>query len=173
VKVIELPYQNGGLAMGLVLPDAVDGLAALEAKLSADGLDKWFGAMKTTKVVVSLPKIEIDPGAPLALGDALSALGMPLAFDKAKADFTGIANPPSPADRLSIAQVFHKAFVKVDEKGTEAAAATAAPMAAAGAAPEPEKPAVFNADHPFLFFLRDVRSGMILFMGRVNDPASK
>jgi serpin B len=172
VKVLELPYQNGALAMGFVLPDAVDGLAAVEAQLAPEALDKWFGAMKPTKVIVSLPKIDLEPGDALALADTLSALGMPLAFDRAKADFTGIASPPSPDDRLFIGQVFHKAFVKVDEKGTEAAAATGTAMAA-GAAMPASPPLVFNADHQFLFFLRDTRSGMILFMGRVNDPASK
>jgi len=87
------------------------------------------------------------------------------------ADFTGIANPPDPRDRLFISEVFHKAFVKVDEKGTEAAAATAVVMDRAGAVMV--QPAEFKADHPFLFFIRDNASGMILFMGRVADPSSK
>ena len=100
-------------------------------------------------------------------------MGMPLAFDRGSADFTGIANPPRAQDRLFIAQVFHKAFVKVDEKGTEAAAATAVMAATAGAAPAPEEVKVFKADHPFLFVLRDTRSGLILFMGRVADPSAR
>src|SRR5262249_44036035 len=116
---------------------------------------------------------EINPESSLSIGDTLSALGMPLAFDQEKADFTGIANPPKPTDRLYIAKVFHKAFVKVDEKGTEAAAATAVSMGRGGAAPPPAAPLEFRADHPFLFFLRDTRSGVILFMGRVSDPAAK
>jgi serpin B len=174
VKVLELPYQNGALAMSLVLPDAVDGLDALEARLTPEALGKWLGALAGVKVDVSLPRLEIDPPDPLSLGDRLQELGMPLAFDRRQADFTGIASPPSPEDRLSIAKVFHKAFVKVDEKGTEAAAATAVTMAVAGAAaPPPTPPPEFKADHPFLFFLRDVRSGMILFMGRVGDPAAR
>jgi serpin B len=98
---------------------------------------------------------------------------MPIAFDRNKADFTGIADPPSAADRLFISKVFHKAFVKLDEKGTEAAAATAVVMARAGAAPPSKPPAVFKADHPFLFLLRHVPSGAILFMGRVSDPSKK
>jgi serpin B len=97
----------------------------------------------------------------------LKDLGMPLAFDAARADFTGIAKPARAEDRLSIGEVFHKAFVKVDEKGTEAAAATAVSMVAGG---PPPKPVQFVADHPFLFFLRDRRTGLILFMGRVVDP---
>ncbi len=97
-------------------------------------------------------------------------MGMPTPFDRLAADFTGIGNPPNPDQRLYITQVFHKAFVKVDEEGTEAAAATAVVMAEAGAAPPSEPPPEFRADHPFLFFLRDLRSGAILFAGRVDDP---
>jgi serpin B len=127
----------------------------------------------TTRVIVSLPKFEIDPATSLSLADTLKALGMSLAFDRGKADFAGIANPPSPADRLWISKVFHKAFVRVDEKGTEAAAATAVVAAPAGAAPPTTQPPEFKADHPFLFLLRDTPTGLILFMGRVSDPASK
>ncbi len=173
VKVLELPYQNGALAMDFVLPDEVDGLDAVEARLTSAVFDKWMGAMAAHKVTVSLPKAEVAPAEALALAPTLAAMGMPLAFDRAKADFTGIANPPSPEDRLYVSAVFHKAFVKMDEKGTEAAAATALPMARAGAALEPEQPQEFKADHPYLFFLRDVRSGLVLFMGRVLDPQSK
>ncbi|MFO0760028.1 MAG: serpin family protein [Byssovorax sp.] len=170
VKVLEMPYVGGQLAMTIVLPDAADGLDAVESKLSQKTFDGWIGAMKHQQVMVSLPKFEVNPQASLSLGDILIGMGMPLAFDADKADFTGIANPPSPADRLYISKVFHKAFVKVDEKGTEAAAATAVVMARAGGAPM--KPAEFKADHPFLFALRDLRSGIILFMGRVSDPST-
>jgi serpin B len=129
--------------------------------------------MQGERVIVALPKFEINPATSLSLGDTLQALGMPLAFDRAKADFTGIANPPNPADRLFIAKVFHKAFVKLDEKGTEAAAATAVVMARAGGAAPSKPPAEFKADHPFLFVLRQVKSGAILFMGRVSDPGGE
>ena len=93
-----------------------------------------------------------------------------LGSSRGRATFAGIADPPSPADRLYISQVFHKAFVAVDERGTEAAAATAVVMARAGSAMPAEPPAPFTADHPFLFFIRDLRSGAILFMGRLTDP---
>jgi serpin B len=173
VKALELPYKDGEASMVVVLPDAVDGLEALERMLTAASLDAWMGAMTTERATVSLPKFEIDPQGSLALTGALQALGMKLAFERGKADFTGIANPKSPADRLYISAVFHKAFVKVDEKGTEAAAATAIVAARAGAAAPSGPPKEFKADHPFLFFLRDARSGMILFMGRVADPSTK
>jgi serpin B len=93
------------------------------------------------------------------------------AFDRDRADFTGIANPPNKADRLFISQVFHKGFVRVDEKGTEAAAATAVSMARAGGMPAEPRP--FKADHPFSFVIRDNASGLILFLGRVLDPTTE
>jgi serpin B len=161
------------MVMTLVLPDAPDGLGALEQRLSPEVLSKWVSAMQRDRVDVALPKFEINPAASLSLGDTLTALGMPLAFDQHKADFSGMIGPANAADRLFISKVFHKAFVKVDEKGTEAAAATAVVISLESAA-LPSKPAAeFKADHPFLFFLRDVKSGAILFMGRVSDPAAK
>ena len=120
--------------MLVVLPDAVDGLSALEASLTSERLDAIVTSLSPTRVVVSLPKFEIDPTGSLPLGDVLQALGMKAAFSRDRADFTAMANPPDPADRLFISQVFHKAFVRVDEKGTEAAAATAVVMARAAAA---------------------------------------
>ncbi len=172
VEILELPYQGGALAMDFVLPDARDGLAAVEARLTPAVFDRWIGAATTTNVDVSLPKLEIAPPDALSVGDTLAALGMPLAFDCAGADFTGIGNP-SRGERLFLSKVFHKAFIKLDEKGTEAAAATAAVPAVAGLGPVAEAPRQFKADHPFLFFLRDVRSGLVLFMGRAADPASR
>ncbi|MFS8066641.1 MAG: serpin family protein [Byssovorax sp.] len=171
VKLLEMPYQGGALAMTLVLPDPVDGLAALEARLSQATLDAWLGARAGDYIDVKLPKLEIDPVGSLSLKETLRALGMPLAFLETKADFTGIAQPRVNGSRLYVEQVFHKAFIKVDEQGTEAAAATAVTMRgkSRGGPPKVE----FHADHPFLFFLRDVRSGMILFMGRVSDPTAK
>jgi serpin B len=100
-------------------------------------------------------------------------MGMPLAFDRRQADFTGIANPKDPEDRLYVSSVFHKGFIKVDEKGTEAAAASAVVMARAGGARPVAPPKEFKADHPFLYLLRDTRSGLVLFMGRVADPSAR
>ena len=171
LKALELPYKGGQMSMLVVLPDAVDGLAALETSLTPERLEAIVTSLSATRVAVTLPRFEIDPAASLPLGDVLQALGMKAAFSRDKADFTAMANPPDPADRLFISEVFHKAFVRVDEKGTEAAAATAVVMARAAAAMA--RPAEFKADHPFLFFIRDNASGMILFMGRVADPSAK
>jgi serpin B len=163
VQVLEMPYEGGDLAMSFVLPRAQDGLGAVEARLDDATLASWLGAGETAEVAVSLPKFTIDPPAPAALAEELKALGMPTAFDETAADFRGMA-----PERLHISDVFHKAFVKVEERGTEAAAATAAVMIPMGIVPQP--PREFRADHPFLFFLRDLRSGVILFAGRVEKP---
>ncbi|MEJ7597942.1 MAG: serpin family protein [Kofleriaceae bacterium] len=171
LAALELPYKGGSMSMLIVVPDAVDGLPALERSFDAGKLDALVSSLKPERVWLQLPKFEIAPAQSLSLGDQLVALGMPLAFDRKRADFTGIANPTNPEDRLVIAKVFHKAFIKVDEKGTEAAAATAVSMARAGGAPA--KPTELKADRPFLYFIRDTASGLVLFMGRVSDPSVK
>jgi len=169
VKVLELPYAGGALSLTLVLPDAPLGLDALEKRMQRSTLEKWSSASSGRSVSVALPKFKIDPSAPLRLSRPLQSMGMGLAFDADKADFSGIAATATAHPRLRLSEVFHKAFIKIDEKGTEAAAATGG-LAVAGAALPNEKVAEFHADHPFLFFLRDRSSGMILFMGRVADP---
>ena len=163
LKALALPYEGGSLSMLVVLPDRVDGLAALEDSLTAPVLDGLVKSLESTQVMVALPKFELGPPT-LALGDALRRMGMPLAFDPERADFTRIAKDPR--DRLFIAEAYHKAFVKVDEKGTEAAAASAGNM-------WDSAPAEFKADHPFLFLIRDEASGLVLFLGRVADPSGE
>ena len=118
--------------------------------------------------VATLPGAGSDPPEPMELSRPLQALGMAQAFDAGRADFTGIANPPRPQDRLYIGAVFHKAFVKIDEKGTEAAAATGVVMPRGASMPPPVPE--FKADHPFLFFIVDKATGLALFMGRVAEP---
>lgn len=168
VSVVELRYKGGSLSMVVVLPDRVDGLAAVEKSLDPAALDRLLASMQSQQVLVAIPKFEVKPPS-LALKEHLQAMGMGIAFQEGKADFTGMADPPDPRDRLFIGKAFHKAFVRVDEKGTEAAAATAVIMeSGAGAGP---KFVEFTADHPFLFFIRDNASGLILFMGRVADPS--
>jgi serpin B len=170
VQAVEMTYRGGAVAMLLVVPRAVDGLAAVEQGLDAGRLDRWVAALTHQRVNLAMPKVTIDPPEPLSLAAELSALGMRQAFDRDAADFSGMSVPPTPEERLFISEVFHKAFVRIDEEGTEAAAATAVVMAPAGAAPRPEQPKIVRADRPFLFFIRDVRSGAILFAGRVTDP---
>jgi len=168
VKLLELPYKGQGVSFLAVLPEQADGLAALEASLSTNPLESWQRALKPQRVFVSLPRFELNPAAPLKLSSFLIALGMPLPFSRYKADFTAMAHPTNPDERICLSEGFHQTFIKVDERGTEAAAATAAVAQAAGGAPS--KPFEFKADHPFLFFIIDKTSGLILFMGRVTNP---
>ncbi len=171
VSALELPYAGGDLSMVVLLPDAVDGLAAWEASMTEAKLAAILGALRSERVSVALPKFTINPAGSLGLRDDLIALGMGSAFERDRADFTGIANPPRKEDRLFVSQVFHKGFIRVDEKGTEAAAATAVVMARAGGMPS--KPLEFKADHPFFFVIRDNASGLVLFMGRVLEPTTE
>jgi len=159
---LALPYKGGAVAMVVLLPKKPDGLADLEKGLTAEKLAGHLSRMKGQDVEVHLPKLKF--AAEMVLARTLADMGMPDAFDAAKADFKGINGGKEP---LWISEVIHKAFVDVNEEGTEAAAATATAMEA-GDAPKP--PPVFRADHPFVFLIRDVRSGGILFMGRVANP---
>lgn len=165
VKVLELPYQGGEAAMWLVLPDRVDGLADVERSLDAAKLETWAAALHPRQVTATIPKFTIAV-PPLRLGEHLRALGMQSAFDDAEADFTGIATSEVRRMRLFLGEVVHHALVRVDEQGTEASAATEIGGVLGGGA-QPEE---FTADHPFLFFIVDRRSRLVLFMGRVEEP---
>ena len=156
------------MSMLVLLPTAIDGLRGVEKALRLETLDRTVSALASAWVAVSLPRFEVNPAESLALKPVLQAMGMPLAFDRQRADFTGIANPKDPHDRLSIGDVFHKAFVKMDEKGTEAAAVAVAECLEFEGGMRPA--ITFRADHPFLFLIRDNESGVVLFMGRVADP---
>lgn len=168
--VLELPYQ-GDTAMWIVLPDAANGLQAVEAALSAKQMAAWNRDLKAQELDVRLPKFEVNPTAALMLNPALQKLGITDAFNEKRANFAGIAAPTDATKRLYISSVVHKAFVKVDEKGTEAAAATAVVMMTKGAMPLPPK--AFHVDRPFLFMIVDKKTGLLLFMGRVVDPSQK
>ncbi len=166
-RVVELPYRGQELAMDVILPDARDGVAAVEASLTAEGLASTFAALEAGFTLLLLPRFRVATPS-VSLRDALSALGMASAFDASRADFTGIANPPNAADRLSLSDAFHKVFVEVNEEGTEAAAATGGRFATRGI--DDREPTRFVVDHPFLFVIRDLTTGAVLFMGRVVDP---
>jgi serpin B len=129
--------------------------------LTADGLAAITGTLAETQVSLTFPKFSIETKA--ELGEVLAALGMPSAFD-GRADFSGITT----AEQLVISNVIHQANIDVDEKGTEAAAATAVVMRATAM---PAEPVSLRVDRPFLFALRDVPTGAILFLGRVADPS--
>jgi serpin B len=157
-RAVRLPYA-GGLSMIVIVPDAGK-LNSFERALDGATLRRIAGGLGSTQVVLSMPKFSFRSKAQLK--DALSALGMPLAFT-AGADFSGMTKQ----EPLQIADVIHQAFIAVDEKGTEAAAATAVVVRATSA---PLRPTELTIDRPFLFLIQDDETGAILFMGRVADP---
>jgi serpin B len=168
-QVITVPYIGGDMQLLVLLPDAKDGLAAMEAKVTPDILS---GCAKpgTSEVELFLPRFKMEP--PLfKLGKVLCSLGMAGAFDKPQgsANFDRMA-PRKPNDYLYISEVFHKTFLALDEKGTEAAAATAVVMMRATAFIEKPKPLEVRVDRPFLFAIQHRPSGTCLFLGRVTDP---
>ena len=165
-QALELPYAGDALSMVVLLPKKVDGLADLEKELTAGKLAGWVGKLSKQEVIVTLPKFKTEQR--VSLKQTLSEMGMKLAFDDEKADLSGMAGQPHD---LHISDVIHKAFIDVNEEGTEAAAATAViiaePKAIRVEPPTPE----FRADHPFIFLIRDRRNDSILFLGRLADPA--
>lgn len=161
VQILEMPYKGERLAMTILLPEARDGLAAVEASLSTEKLARWLTSLTPREVNVLLPRFKMT--SQFSLVDALKSLGMTLPFSE-RADFSGMDGRQD----LFLSEVVHKAFVDVNERGTEAAAATGV-MAGATAMPS-EPPPVFRADHPFVFLIRDTKTGSILFFGRLADP---
>jgi serpin B len=164
LQVLELPYLGNDVSMVVLLPRTVDGIGKLEAQLTAPNLAEWTTGLENQKVEVFLPKFKAT--SEFSLGGTLAEMGMPDAFVYLKADFSGMDG----TDNLFISEVVHKAYVDVDEQGTEAAAATGVVMVA-GAIARPMAPIpVFRADHPFLFLIRDNQTGSVLFLGRIMDP---
>lgn len=165
LQILELPYAGDDLAMIVLLPKKVDGLADLETALTAESLKRWMGSLWQTEVRVFLPRFKISQG--FKLNDTLAAMGMPNAFDEGKANFSGMDGHEN---WLYLAAVLHKAFVDVNEAGTEAAAATAVIMKARGLSfPSP----TFRADHPFVVLIRENSTASILFLGRVVNPMNE
>ncbi len=165
-QAIELPYDGSGFALTVILPDEGQ-FETVEAELDAGTLATAVDQLAYTEVLLYLPKFEFDFGASVA--DTLQALGMTDAFNPDAADFTGMVEG-TPAEPLFISDVLHKAFISVDENGTEAAAATVVIGVGAGA-PTQEPPEV-RIDRPFLFAIRDTDTGTLLFLGRVMDPST-
>ena len=167
---VSLPYVGDDLQFLVLLPDDVNGLDALESKLTANVLAEC-AKLEARDVDLHLPKFKLEPPT-IALAKRFQTLGMKSAFDQPRgsADFDRMA-PRKPNDYLYISQIFHKTFIAVDEKGTEAAAATAVVMmkATAIAGPKPQ-PIEVKVDHPFVYAIQHVPSGVCLFLGRVTDP---
>jgi len=161
LQLLELPYAGGGLSMVVLLPGEINGLKTAEASLNQQTLDGWLAQAREQKVTVFLPRFKLT--AQFRLARTLAEMGMKEAFSSA-ADFSGMDG----ARDLFLSAVVHKAFVDVNEEGTEAAAATGAAVRMLAVRRQPTP--TFRADHPFIFLIRDTHSGSILFLGRVLDP---
>ncbi len=160
-RAVQLPYAGWQVSMLILLPDEGQ-FGDMEARLDADLVNATVAAMQYGEVILTLPKFKFEWSAGLV--DGLKALGMQDAFDPASADFSGMDG----ARDLFIGNILHKAFVAVDEAGTEAAAATVVLMPASAPSSGPIE---FNVDRPFFFLIRDDPTGTILFLGRVTNPA--
>jgi serpin B len=165
LQLVEIPYQGGELSMVVVLPRKEADLSKVEQSLSATKLPDWLKAGQPRKVDLTLPRFKVT--AAVDLKSVLTQMGMGLAFSNA-ADFSGIAQN----EKLLLSAVIHQAFVEVDEKGTEAAAATAVVVKPKSVKPDNSGPVVFRADHPFVFLIRDHRTNSILFLGRLINPSA-
>jgi serine protease inhibitor len=161
VKVLEMPYKGDDICMLVILPAEIDGLANFEKSIDPDILSMWMSVIQKREVRVWLPRFKSSDE--FVLNDVLGTMGMTDAFDPVNADFSGITT----SEKLCISLVKHKAFIDVNEEGTEAAAATFVGMKS----PSASMPTIFMADHPFFYMILDRQSGSILFMGRVVDPS--
>jgi serpin B len=167
---VAIPYIGTALQFVILLPDEINGLPALEKRLDSKVLAEC-AKLDSAEVDLYLPKFKFEPPT-IQLASQLQTLGMKKAFDipTGSANFDRIA-PRKPDDYLAISDVYHKTFIAVDEKGTEAAAATAVVIALATSAMGPErKPIEVKVDRPFVYAIQHVASGACLFLGRVTDP---
>ncbi len=160
LEIIELPYKGGEISMVILLPNKVNGLAELESSLNQQNLQNWLKNLNYTELIeVKIPKFKIEQGTDLK--KVLTTMGMTIAFDPNKANFSGISD----SKNLFLSAIIHKAFVNVNEIGTEASAATAVIAGVRG-----KSNTIVNIDHPFIFMILDKQSQSILFLGRVINP---
>ena len=159
-QVVDVPYSWGEMSMTILLPDEGTTLEALEGSLDSEMLDRIIDDIETDYVTLTMPLFEFE--SEFSLGDTLAEMGMPDAFGGG-ADFSGMTGSKD----LWISRIVHKAFVSVDEEGTEAAAATAVVVNESGPGKEPIPVTV---DRPFIFLIRDTGTGTVLFLGRVSNP---
>ena len=161
-QILELGYKGDALSMILMLPKEVEGIGNLEKSITSENLDSWLAKMRKQEVTVSLPRFKNT--CEFSLADTLRSRGMTDAFS-GNADFSGMTGNKD----LFISAVVHKAFIEVNEEGTEAAAATGVVMRLTAARQE----TIFQADHPFIFLIKDNKTNSILFMGRLQDPGKQ
>jgi serpin B len=162
LQILSMPYKGDRLSMLVLLPK--NDLGSLEESLTLEDLSSWQEKMQNDIVYVYMPKFKLE--AEYDLSSQMKELGVELAFDSDHADLSGIADIKP--NNLYVGFATHKAFVDVNEEGTEAAAATAIGVETTSA---PANPTVFRADHPFVFLIQDNETGLVLFMGRLSDPS--
>jgi len=162
-QAVELPYDGGELSMVILLPEAGQ-FDAFEGSLDADLVHAITNDLVNRRVALTMPKFEFE--SDFGLAGTLAAMGMPIAFSGG-ADFSGMTGSRD----LFIGEIIHKAFVSVDEAGTEAAAATAVVVVTSGPV-GPDEPLRVTVDRPFIFLIRDIETGAILFVGRVMNPSA-
>jgi serpin B len=160
-QAVELLYDGEELSMVILLPESGE-FETFEGSVDADLVKEIIADLEDREVALSMPKFEFE--SEFSLADTLIEMGMPVAFSAA-ADFSGMTGNRD----LSIAEVLHKSFVAVDEAGTEAAAATAVVVELTAA---PELPVTVTVDRPFVFLIRDIETGAVLFLGRVMNPGA-
>ncbi len=168
LQMLKMPYEGDALSMLILLPKK-DDLAKLEGALTSKNLADWMRSLQQQKVDVYVPKFKFEEEYDMSKD--LVAMGMHTAFDAQAADLSGVTGTKDPMANLYISDVVHKAMIEVNEKGTEAAAATYV-IEAVGAMVNMTAPSEFRADHPFVFIIQDDATGTILFIGRVSDPTA-
>jgi len=166
-KALELPYNGNELSMIVFLPDEYTGLPALEEEMYNEGLEVWIKkliSVGNSEVEVFLPKFKFRTH--YILNRPLSGLGMTTAFNKERADFSGITN-----EEIYIHDILQEVYISVDESGTEAVAVTIGSGMVMSSSPfETRKINIFRADHPFIFLIRENNTGAIIFVGRMINP---
>lgn len=160
-QLLEMRYTGDNLSMLVLLPKKSVGLSTLEKNLNAANVDTWSSRMRKQEVKTYIPRFKL--AEEIQLNSMLSSLGMPMAFDPSKANFSGMNGRRD----LFISAALHKAFADVNEEGTEAAAATGIVVGVTSLPPAPKE---FRADHPFVILIRDNQTGGVLFVGRVANP---
>ena len=169
-QALEIPYKKKEISMIVLLPKAIEGLSALEQSVTPANMPQLLGSLRPAPTVfVTIPKFKME--AQFELKDKLIAMGMKEAFDGKIADFSGVASHETMQrdGNLYVSAVIHRAYIEVNEEGTEAVATTRVGVHTLGL---PSPLIVFRADHPFMFLIRENRSGSILFMGRLTNPSS-
>jgi serine protease inhibitor len=163
-QAVSLPYGGGQVSMYLFLPAKGSSLVEFQKNLSAANWDSWMREFAVTDGEIAVPRFRVE--YEIKLNDALKALGMGIAFDPGRADFSGIVKT---SENAFISEVKHKTFAEVNEEGTEAAAVTSVGIGLTSA-PQPRKPFRMIVDHPFFCAIRDNKTGTLLFMGSITDP---